>query len=108
MAITVITEFPNKATVRIIVYVYNDTDVLTAPTSVLVSIWDPDGGDPVVDESEIVVTGAVETGIYAYYYHMNASADAMMAGQWRGEILVIDGAGATAVISPGSFSFKVR
>jgi len=106
--IKVITEFVDKATVMVMVYVYDRADVLTEPTSVLVSIWDPDGGDPVVDESEIVVSGKVEDGIYEYYYHKDASAAAMKSGQWRGEVLVLDGVLTDAIISPGNFSFKVR
>lgn len=43
MAIKVITEFPDKATVRIIVYVKDDKDVLTKPDAVKVSIIEPDG-----------------------------------------------------------------
>lgn len=108
MGIKVITEFPDKATVRVVVYVYNDADALVEPNAVKVSIWDPSGGDPVVDGEDIVVSGKVEDGIYEYYYHKDESADPMDEGQWRGEVAVIDSVGADAVISPGNFSFKVR
>lgn len=108
MPIKVITEFPDIATVRIVVYVKNDAGELVGPTKVLISIWDPDGGDPVVDGTDVVVTGKVETGIYEYYYHMDESADAMKSGQWRGQVAVIDGAGVEAVITPSSFSFRVK
>ena len=107
MAINVRTEFVNTATIRTIVYVYNDNEVLTAPTNVNVSIWNP-SGTAVVDEEDVVATGLVEVGKYEHYYHKNASADAMAAGQWRGEVLIIDGAGADAVITPCPFSFKVK
>jgi len=48
------------------------------------------------------------TGIYEYFYHTGASADPMDAGQWRGEIVTIDGSGATAVISSSKFAFEVK
>ncbi|MBA7478992.1 hypothetical protein ES707_14423 [subsurface metagenome] len=108
MPIKVITEFIDIATVRVVVYVKNDAGALVEPTAVKVSIWDPDGGDPVVDGTDIVSTGKVEDGIYEYYYHKDESADAMKAGQWRGKVAVIDGSGTGAIITPGSFSFKVR
>ena len=108
MAVRTISEFVDKATVRVIVRVKNDADALVEPDAVKVSIWDPDGGDPVVDGTDIVVTGKVENGIYEYYYHMDESADAMKSGQWRGQVLVVDGAGVDAVITPSSFSFRVK
>lgn len=108
MGIKVVTEFINIATVRVVVYVYNDAGALVEPTAVKVSIWDPDGGDPVVDGVDIVASGKVEDGIYEYYYHKDESSDPMKAGQWRGEVKVIDGLLTDAVISPGTFSFKVR
>lgn len=57
---------------------------------------------------DIVLSGKVEDGIYQYYYHKGEASDAMEAGQWRGEVEVIDGSGTGAIITPGSFSFKVR
>ena len=108
MPIKVVTEFIDIATVRVVVYVKNDAGVLVEPTAVKVSIWDPDGGDPVVNGEDIVVSGKVEDGIYAYYYHKDEASDAMDAGQWRGRVAVIDGLLTDAVISPGTFSFKVR
>lgn len=106
--IRVITEFPDKATVRVIVYVYDDTPKLVAPTKVLVSIWDPDGGVPVVDNEDIIVSGKIEDGIYQYFYHKGDTSEPMDAGRWRGEVLVIDGSGTGAIISPGNFSFRIK
>lgn len=108
MAIKVITVFPDNATVRVIVYVYNDAGALVQPTAVEISIWDPDGGDPVVDGEDIVVTGRVEDGIYEYYYHEGEATEPMDKGQWRGGVEVIDGSGTGAIISPASFSFRIK
>ncbi|MBA7476035.1 hypothetical protein ES707_11410 [subsurface metagenome] len=113
MGIKVIMEFPDEATVRVIVYVYNDENVLTQPTAVKITIfepsYDPEGEDPpIVNGEDIVVSGRVEDGIYEYYYHKGETSEPMEAGQWRGEVAVIDGGGTGAIISPGKFSFKVR
>jgi len=43
MSIKVVTEFMDVATVRTMVYVYNDDDELVEPTAVKVSIIEPDG-----------------------------------------------------------------
>ena len=43
MAIKVVTEFLDNATVRTVVYVKDDDDALTAPTEVNIKVFDPDG-----------------------------------------------------------------
>jgi len=67
MAIKVVTEFKDNATVRVITYVYDDDDALTAPTAVNIKVFDPDGlqkcGNISVTASasftaDLVVTGA--------------------------------------------------
>lgn len=113
MGINVVTQFIDIATVRVVVYVKNDAGALVEPTAVKITIYeptyDPDGEDPpVVDGVDIVSDGKVEDGIYEYYYHMDEAAEPMDKGQWRGKVAVIDGELTDAVISPGSFSFKVR
>ena len=45
------------------------------------------------------------TGIYEYYYHTTTSST---TGWWRGEIVVVDGSGATAKTSIGKFSFRMK
>lgn len=111
--IKVITEFVSRATVRIIVYVKDDADKLTKPTAVEITIYepsyDPEGEDPpVVNGVDIVDSGKIEDGIYEYYYHKGEESEPMEAGQWRGEVLVLDGTGTGAIITPGSFSFRVK
>ena len=172
MPIKVISEFVDNATVRVIVYVKDDANKLTAPTAVEITIIEPDGprsgvatalsashlvdttknqfatsdvgktvynttdkttaviteytspSDVTLDTDimakdegyeiypvyaeDIVVTGKVEDGIYEYYYHKGEATEPMEAGQWRGRVEVIDGSGTGAIITPGSFSFKVR
>lgn len=107
MAIKVIVEFPDKATVRVIAYVKDDDDALVEPTSVKVTIYDP-SDEKQVDGVEIVVDGRVEDGIYEYYYHKGSGEDPMDEGQWYGEILVADGTGADTIYSPRSFGFAVK
>jgi len=43
MSIEVITEFTAKASIRTVIYVYDDEDALTEPTSVLITLIEPDG-----------------------------------------------------------------
>ena len=101
MAIEVISEFTATATVRTIAYIYDDDGNLVEPSSVSISIWDPDGGDPVVDSVNIVVTGRVEDGIYEHYYNTDADSE---KGYWRGQIAVVDG----TYTSIGNFGFRVK
>lgn len=108
MAIKVITTFVDSATVRIVTYVRDVNDALAEPTAVEISIWEPGETDPTVDGTDIVVTGRLEDGIYEYYYHKGVASDAMESGEWRGEILIKDGTGVDAIISPARFSFTVR
>lgn len=44
-------------------------------------------------------------GVYDYKYRTDADSP---AGDWPGEVWVVDGSGATAVNSPGTFSFEVK
>jgi len=169
MAIEVITVFPDKATVRIISYVYNDDGALTDPTgSIKITIKDPDSvqkaGYIGVSSSSsftagLVVTGAISgskglvvskpdgttlelqqvtgvwqsgegitdsgsgtstttsallgadmtqqdstTGVYEYYYHKGTGLDPMDDGEWRGEVVEVDGSGVNAVTSVGNFN----
>ncbi len=41
--IKVVTEFLDNATVRVVIYVYSEDGVLTAPTAVNIKVFDPDG-----------------------------------------------------------------
>lgn len=109
--VVTITKFVDRATVWILVLVYDVTGALTDPTSIEISIYDPDGtkqllDDPNYEASMTQYSG--ETGIYEYYYHKGVDTDAMAAGKWRIEGDVIDGSGATAVITPFNSSFEVE
>ena len=103
MAVTVVTEFTDKATIRVIAYIHDDDDTLTDPTAATVDISDPDGTLQVDGEA----MSSSETGIYTYYYHKGAGEAVMAKGRWRGEVLIADGLGADAVYSAKTFSFKV-
>lgn len=98
--------FPDKATVWILALIYDEDDALVDPTAVKVTIIDPDGTTK-VDEGTMTKYDST-TGIYEYFYHKGEDSDPMAEGQWRGEILAIDGSGATAVISPQNFGFEVK
>ena len=104
MAINVVTKFLSNWTVKIWAYIYDDDGALVDPTSVKVSVVDPDGETQV---DEVAMTPSA-TGIYYYYYHKGAGEDAMDAGHWRGEILVADGTGEDTVYSGQSFGFEVE
>jgi len=98
--------FPDKATVWILALVYDEDNKLVDPTAIKVSIIDPDN-EVIIDE-EAMTQYDSNTGIYEYFYHTGVDSDPMDKGQWRGEILVIDGTGITAVISPQKFAFEVK
>jgi len=104
--IVVITKFKDRATVWILVEVYNAAGNLTNPTSVEISIIDPDGTTQ-VDAGSMTQYNS-NTGIYEYLYHKGTTTAAMDTGIWRIEVDVIDGTGASAVISPFNSSFSVE
>ncbi len=103
MAVTVQTEFISSSTVRVIAYIYNDSDALTDPTAVTIDIYDPDGAKQ-VDGAAMTASA---TGVYYYLYHQGAGEDAMDTGRWRGEVKTADGTGASTIYSGKPFSFKV-
>jgi len=104
MNIETIIEFTAKASIRTLVYVYDDDDALVEPTSVLVTWVDADG-ETQVDEDEIVVTGRLEDGIYEHFYNTVAGS---AKGWWQGSVEVIDGTAPTARTSIGNYSVKVK
>ena len=97
----VVTEFLQGATVRVMAYIYDDDDDLVDPTTVTVDIWDY-VGTKVVDGAAMT---KASTGIYEYYYNTDTDSE---EGSWRGIVWAVDGSGATAKTSEGSFGFKVR
>jgi hypothetical protein len=98
--------FPDKASVWVIALIYNEDNELTDPTQIVISIFDPDSKAQVDEE---VMTQYKETeGIYEYFYHKGTSADPMDTGQWKGEIMTIDGEGDNAIISLQTFTFSVQ
>jgi len=98
--------FPDKASVWVLALIYDENKALVDPTAVKVSITDP-SDEPKVD-GEAMTQYESTTGIYEYFYHKGVDSDPMDEGQWRGEILVIDGTGETAIISPSKFAFEVK
>lgn len=111
MAIEVITVFPDKATVRVIAFVYDETGALTDPTgSIKCTIYDPDGTKQADAQAMTKITDVDSPAkdAYEYYYHKGTGLDPMDKGEWRGEIEVIDGAGDDAITSMGKFTFSVR
>jgi len=101
MGIKVQISFIAKATVIVRAYVTNDeTDALENPSVITCTILDPDG--------EIKETGAmtlITTGTYDYYFYTTTATE---KGQWRGEVLVTDGVGETAKITPVPFAFTIN
>ena len=98
--------FVDRATVWVLAHVYNADGDLVDPTSIKISIYDPDGTLKV--DAASMTQYAATTGIYEYKYHMDATADAMAKGKWRILGDVIDGTGATAVISPFNSGWEVN
>ena len=99
--IEVVSEFVDVATVRSLAYVYNEGGTLVNATKALIKIVAP---------SSTVVPGTVEmsnesTGLYQHLLQLGGTAE---AGEYLGEVDIIDGSGSTAVHSPGNFSFNVK
>ena len=107
MAIKVVIQFLDKATVRIIAYFYNDAGNLTNPTGTIpakIDLFDPAG----TQKLTLATMTNSATGTYYYLYNKGDPATAMDAGQWRGTCWAYDGTGADEVRSPGTFSFTVE
>jgi len=98
--------FPDKATVWVLALIYDEDGELVDPTAIKISITAPDNTLKV--EEEAMTQYKSTEGIYEYFYHTGVDSDPMDEGQWRGEILVIDGSGITAAISTQDFAFSVE
>ncbi|MGA2669951.1 MAG: hypothetical protein ABSF21_00820 [Dehalococcoidia bacterium] len=103
MHIESIIQYTAKSSVRTIVSVFDDNDELVDPTSILITITDPNGLVKVTAE-EIITSGKIAEGIYDHYY--NTAADSIK-GWWHGIAEVIDGSGPTARTSMGNYSFEI-
>ena len=110
--VIVVTSFPDRASVWILAFVYNQaTGALVDPTAVKIIIIDPDGTVQIPSEGngdDDMTKYETETGIYEYFYHKGATADPMDEGEWRIEGSVIDGVLDDAIISPFHGSFTVK
>ncbi len=103
MSVKVQVEFIAGATVAVRAYVYDEDDALVTPTSIKVTIKDPDGTTQ-VDAATMTQYGSV-TGTYDYFYNTTTATD---TGKWYGEVVVVDGSGATAKTSIEPFGFKMK
>lgn len=109
MAIEVITEFIAKTTVRVRAYVKDDKGVLVdASTSIKVIISDPSGTVQIPSEGngdDDMTKDGDNTGVYDYYYKTTTSSE---KGWWSGQVVVVDGSGALAKTSVGTFNFRIK
>lgn len=103
--IKVITRFLEGDTVWVLAFVRDENKAYVDPTTIKVSIYDPDGEVEV--DAEAMTQYESETGMYEYYYHKGESAEAMDEGVWRGIVTVIDGSGDDAKVTTAPFSFEV-
>ena len=92
MGIELIVEFTAGASIRSLIYVYDDDDNLVDPTSVLITWVDKDGTTQ-VDQVNIVSDGRLETGVFEHYYNTDSDS---VKGWWEGLAEIIDGSGETA------------
>lgn len=93
--------FGRGETVPIWVPVKDWDDNYVTPTSVKVSVWDPDGTQKVTEQS----AAEDETGRYVYYYPL--ATDAML-GYWPMKGIITDGTGDAARKTMPRGSFLVR
>ena len=110
MSIRVVTQFLTESTVLIRAYVTDMLDAKVDPTtSIKVSILDPDGN---VEVDGADMTKATEgeadadyTGVYDYIFQTDVDTD---QGKYVGVVKVVDGSGATAKTSTGTFNFEIK
>lgn len=102
MAIEVVAEFLRNATIRVIAYVKDDDGDLVDPTQCLIELWDADG-TKLRDNIAMATNPAV--GVYEHYEYTDTDSP---EGHWRGVVWSIDGSGATAKKSYGSFGVTVK
>ena len=93
-------EFIAAATVGVRTWVYDDDDTLSTPTSITITIKDPDG------TAQVSASAMTEnaTGIYDYFYNTTTST---AKGSWTGFVTVTDGTGDTAKTSLDDFEFTI-
>jgi len=106
--IEVITLFPNKSTVWILAFIYNMADgELVDPTAVkITAIYNP--SEEAEEEDKSMTKYDSETGIYSYFFHKGEEADPLAKGEWQVEGIVVDGSGASAIVTPFHHSFEVQ
>ena len=101
MAIKVITEFLQNATIRIRAYFYDDDDALVDPTQRLIELWDAEG-EKLQNNTAMAY---VSKGIYEHYEYTDTDSP---EGHWRGVVWAVDGSGDLAKYSEGSFGFRLK
>ena len=101
MGIPIVDVFIAKSTVMVWAYVYDDDDALIDPTSMTITIRDPDGDVAVEDQA------MTKKAVGQYYYQYRTST-LTTRGQYAGEILATDGSGETAIVTPIAFSFRIK
>ena len=104
MNLEIIIQYTAGASIRTVVFVYDDDDELVDPTSVLITWVDADG-ETQVSAEEIVVTGKLEAGIFEHYCNTTTGS---AKGWWQGTVKIVDGSGGTARTSIGTCSVEVK
>lgn len=114
MAIKVVVEFVAEATVKTTAYVKDEDDALVDPAGctagankcVTLKITDPDGTVLVPSEGNgDDIMARSEQGVYEHYLYTDAT---FVKGWYQGQVKATDGAGATAKVSLGHFSFRIK
>ena len=105
--------FLDIETVMIWVPIKNIKDELVTPTSVKVTVYDPDNTVQVDDQDMTQYTDDPASPAYKFYYyayHKGTGLDPMQHGRWKYIAKAVDGTGGEAITSapPGYGSFKVR
>ena len=103
MDIETIIQYIAGASIRAIIFVYDDDKALVDPTSVLIT-WVDANEETQVSAEDIVVSGRIEKGIFEHYCNTTSGS---ATGWWKGTIRVVDGTGATARASMAKCSVNV-
>lgn len=99
----VIVKFLSKSTVFIRALVYDSDGELADPTSITVTVVDPDGTTQV--PATAMSKHGTDTGTYDYFYTTESDC---AEGWWSGEVWATDEIGERSVLSSKSFGFDVK
>ena len=103
MSIAVTTDFLAGASIRTRAWVLDDAEAYVTPSTVGIQITNPTGATVVSGTTLMSASTAGSTVTFEHYYNSSTPL-----GWYNTTITVTDGTGATAKVTKGQVSFKVK